>query len=289
MEKRRLGRTEHMSTVAILGAAAFSKIDQSNVDKAMEVVISHGVNHIDVAPSYGHAEERLAPWMVSHRSEFFVGCKTMERTKKSAKAEMMRSLDILGMDHFDLFQIHAITDLQELDQATKTGGAIEALIEAQTEGLTRFIGITGHGVLVPGLLLEALRRNDFDTVLFPLNFIQYGLSQYRENTEELLRQCRVKDIGTMIIKSITKGPWGTQPHIYNTWYEPFTQLNEIQKAVSFVLSQDITGLCTASDTGLLPLILQACEKFALLSMEVQEEIVNNSSEFEPLFPITRSI
>lgn len=289
MEKRRLGRTEHMSTVAILGAAAFSKIDQSNVDKAMEVVISHGVNHIDVAPSYGHAEERLAPWMVSHRSEFFVGCKTMERTKKSAKAEMMRSLDILGMDHYDLFQIHAITDLQELDQATKTGGAIEALIEAQTEGLTRFIGITGHGVLVPGLLLEALRRNDFDTVLFPLNFIQYGLSQYRENTEELLRQCRVKDIGTMIIKSITKGPWGTQPHIYNTWYEPFTQLNEIQKAVSFVLSQDITGLCTASDTGLLPLILQACEKFALLSMEVQEEIVNNSSEFEPLFPITRSI
>ncbi|MGB7115060.1 MAG: aldo/keto reductase, partial [Anaerolineales bacterium] len=218
MEKRRLGRTGHLSTVAIFGAAAFWDVDQSETDQIMELVISHGINHIDVAPSYGQAEVRLCPWLSRERDRFFVGCKTMERSKEGASMEMRRSLDRLHIDHFDLYQIHAVTNLEELDAVTRPGGALEAIIEAREAGLTRSIGITGHGVDAPALFLEAIRRFDFDTVLFPLNFIQYGDSTFRSNAEELIQLCREENVGTMVIKSITRGPWGKKKKTYNTWY-----------------------------------------------------------------------
>jgi len=188
MERRRLGRTGHLSTVAIFGAAAFWDVDQSEADQIMELVISHGINHIDVAPSYGQAEVRLGPWLSQERDRFFVGCKTMARSKEGASMEMRQSLDRLHIDHFDLYQIHAVTNLEELDAVTRPGGALEAIIEAREAGLTRAIGITGHGVGAPALFLEAIRRFDFDTVLFPLNFIQYGDPSFRSNAEELIRQ-----------------------------------------------------------------------------------------------------
>jgi aryl-alcohol dehydrogenase-like predicted oxidoreductase len=272
-----------MSTVAIFGAAAFGRIKQAEADTAMELLISAGVNHIDVAPSYGEAELRVGPWMPRERERFFLGCKTMERTKAGAAAELRGSLERLQVDAFDLYQIHAVTNLDELEQVTRPGGTLEAIIEAREAGLTRFIGITGHGVETPRVFLEALRRYDFDTVLFPLNFVQYANPDYRAEAAELLRLCRERDVGTMIIKSITKRPWGEQNQKYNTWYQPFDDLASIQDAVNFVLSQDVTGLCTASDHRILPLVLEACNKFAPLDATEQEALIASASQYEPLF------
>jgi aryl-alcohol dehydrogenase-like predicted oxidoreductase len=283
METRRFGRTGHMSTVAVFGAAAFGQVSQAEADKAMEEVIMAGVNHIDVAPSYGKAEERLGPWLARERGRFFVGCKTMERAKAGAEVELRQSLERLKIDHFNLYQIHAITSMEELDEVTRSGGALEALIGARDAGLIDYIGITGHGVDVPAILLEALRRFDFDSVLFPINFVQYGNSTYRKNTEELLQQCRAKDVGIMVIKSIAKGPWGEQTKTHDTWYHPFTDADQIQQAVDFVLSQDVTGLCTAGDIKVLPLVLRACENFTALTKGEQEELIDNVAECEPLF------
>lgn len=283
METRRLGRTEHLSTVAIFGAAALWDVSQKEADEVMELVINRGINHIDVAPSYGSAEDRLGPWLARERKRFFVGCKTMERTKANAAAELRQSLERLHIDHFDLYQIHAITTLDDLDIVTGRGGALEALVEAKEAGLTRYLGITGHGVNAPDIFLEALQRFDFDTVLFPINFIQYANPKYQENAEELLRQCREKHVGTMIIKSIAKGPWGDKVKTYNTWYEPFTEVERIQTAVSFVLSQDVTGLCTAGDTCLIPLVLDACDNYKTLNKTAQEVLIERAVNFEPLF------
>ena len=283
MQKRRFGRTGHESTVAIFGAAAFWEVTQAEADAAMEQVIEAGVNHIDVAPSYGMAEKRIGPWMPRVRDQFFLGCKTMERTKQGCDEEMRRSLDLLQVDSFDLYQIHAITTMEELDAATEPGGALEAIIKAREEGLTDYIGITGHGVDTPALFLEALRRFDFDTVLFPINFVQYTNPTYRENAEELLRVCREKDVGTMIIKSVARGPWGDQEEIYNTWYQPFDEADMIQSAVNFVLSQNVTGLCTVGDLHILPLVLDACEHFTPMDADEQEELIEQASEYEPLF------
>ncbi len=283
METRRFGRTGHMSTIAIFGAAAFSQISQKDADKVMEQVIEAGINHIDIAPSYGQAELRVGPWMPRERGRFFLGCKTMERTRQGAWDEMQRSLKLLQTESFDLYQAHAITTMEELDSVTMKGGALEAFVEARQRGLTKYIGITGHGADAPKIYLEALRRFDFDSILFPLNFVQMAIPEYRKHAEELIATCKAKDVGTMVIKTITRAPWGEREHTATTWYEPFDKQDEIQRAVNFALSYDVTGLCTAGDTRILPMVFKACENFKRLGSPEMEEMIQSANQFEPLF------
>jgi aryl-alcohol dehydrogenase-like predicted oxidoreductase len=283
LQTRRFGRTGHMSTVAIFGGAAFWEISQQEADRVLELVIASGVNHIDVAPSYGQAEERLGPWMRRERGRFFLGCKTLERTRAGAWSELRQSLQRLQSESFDLYQLHAITSFEELDAVTAPGGALEALVEARQAGLIRHIGITGHGVNAPAIYLEALQRFDFDSVTFPLNFIQAGNPEYYREAEELIRQSRLKDVGLMVIKSVAQGPWGEKEKTHTTWYKPFAEMDLIQRAVNFVLSHDVTGLCMAGDIRLLPLILKACENYTALSLEERQKLVEFGRSYQPLF------
>jgi len=284
METRRFGRTGHMSTLAIFGAAAFYEISQEQADKVMESVIEAGINHIDIAPSYGQAEERVGPWMPSERDRFFLGCKTMERSKEGAWNEMQQSLKRLQTETFDLYQCHAITTMEELDAVTMKGGALESFLAARQEGLIKYIGITGHGVNAPEIYLEALRRFDFDSVLFPLNFVQMANPEYSRHAKDLISVCRAKDVGTMVIKAVTRGPWGEKKHTATTWYEPFDGSNEIQQAVNFALSYEVTGLCTAGDIRILPMFIKACENFVELNHTQIEEMIKSGEQYEPLFP-----
>lgn len=283
MQTRTFGRTGHLSTLAIFGGAAFWEISQADADQVLEQVLAAGVNHFDVAPSYGQAEIRVGPWMPRIRKEIFLGCKTTERTKDGAWNELRASLQRLQTETFDLYQFHAITTLAELDAIFAKGGAMEAFLEARQQGLFKYIGITGHGVDAPAIYLEALRRFDFDSVLFPLNFVQMANPVYRKNTEELLRVCRERNVGTMIIKTIAKGPWGEREHTSTTWYEPFTDQDVIQRAVNFALSYDVTGLCTAGDIRVLPLVLQACENFKPMDVDEREKMIAGGQQFEALF------
>jgi aryl-alcohol dehydrogenase-like predicted oxidoreductase len=283
LQTRRFGRTEHMSTVAIFGAAAFWEISQEQADRVMEIVIASGINHIDVAPSYGQAEDRLGPWMRRERGRFFIGCKTMERSRNGAWNELHQSLKRLQCESFDLYQLHAVTSFDELEAITAPGGALEALVQAKQAGLIRHIGITGHGVEAPAIYLEALRRFDFDSVTFPLNFVQAGNAKYYQDALELIRQCRSRDTGVMVIKSIAQGPWGDKEKTHTTWYEPFSRMDEIQKGINFVLSHDVTGVCTAGDIGLLPLVLKACENAVPLSPAEKQMLIESSRVYQPLF------
>jgi aryl-alcohol dehydrogenase-like predicted oxidoreductase len=284
VERRRFGRTGHLSTVAIFGAAALWDVTQAEADAAMERVTGAGVNHIDVAPQYGHAEERVGPWIERDRDRFFLGCKTMKRSRADAWAELRRSLERLRTDHLDLYQIHAVTSMEELDQAMAAGGAIETLVEARDQGLTRWLGITGHGIDAPRIFLEALDRFEFDSVLFPINFVQMAQPAYRHDAEALVARCRDLDVGTMIIKSITRGPWGDRHRMHTTWYQPFEDPIEIQRGVDFVLSHDVTGICTAGDTRLLPLVLDACERFTPMPPAEREALIGEEgSRLQPLF------
>jgi aryl-alcohol dehydrogenase-like predicted oxidoreductase len=273
-----------MSTIAIFGAAAFWEISQDDADKVLEQLIAAGINHIDVAPSYGQAEERIGPWMQRERGRFFLGCKTTERTKDGAWNEMQQSLKRLQTQVFDLYQCHAVNTMEELDAITMKGGALEAFEQARQEGLINHIGITGHGADAPEIYLEALRRYDFDSVLFPLNFVQMANPEYRRHAKELISVCRAKDVGTMVIKTVTKGPWAEKKHTATTWYEPFDQMDEIQQAVNFALSYEVTGLCTAGDIRILPMVIQACENFVELDHEQMEEVIKSGGKYEPLFP-----
>ena len=281
MLTRRFGRTGHLSTVAIFGTAALYSGTPEDADRAMEYILAAGVNHIDIAPGYGKAEELMGPWIERTRDQFFLGCKTQLRTKEEAAVELRRSLEKLRTDKFDLHQLHAVTSLEELDQVTGHGGALEALVDARDEGLTDYVGITGHGNLAPQIYLEALRRFDFDTVLFPINFVQFGIPEYREKTIELLSTCQKKDVGVMVIKSIARRPWGDREHAYNCWYEPFDVPEIIQQGVDFALSQPgVTGLCTTGDMTILPLFLQACQNFRAMTPAKQEELIASVTQYE---------
>jgi len=284
MEKRRFGRTGHMSTVAIFGAAAFYDVTQTTADRAMAQVIEAGVNHIDVAPGYAKAEKRLRSWLKSARDDFFLGCKTMERTKEGAAAELRRSLDRLGVDHFDLYQLHAVDSMTELDKATGPGGAVEAILKARDEGLLDYIGITGHGLQVADIFLEALERFDFDSVLLPVNFTMYANPAYRHSTETLLARCRQRDIAVMAIKAVARGLWHDKPQTHSSWYEPFDTMEDVEPAVHFSLSQPVSGLCTVADVKVLPLFLRACESYKKpMSTEEQEAMIASADRYEPIF------
>ena len=283
MERRRLGRTGHMSTVVTFGAAGIGRVDQETADRAVETALAHGVNHVDVAPRYGEAEVRLRPWMARIRSRIFLGCKTGQRTREEASAELSRSLDRLGTDRLDLYQLHAVGKLHELDQCTAPGGALEALVEAREAGRVRWLGITGHTHDAPRTHLEALRRFDFDTVMFPLNFVLWADPRYREDAQALLEECRRRDVGVHIIKTVARDPWGDRPRTHTTWYEPFTDQAIIDQAVAFVLSRPVTTLCSVGDVTVLPRVLEAAERFQALEAPAEAALVATAGRYHSPF------
>lgn len=283
MEKRRFGRTGHMSTIVIFGAFAVGQIAQREADAVMELLLEHGINHIDVAPSYHDAELRLGPWLEKHRDRFFLGCKTQLRGREEARAELYRSLERLRIDRFDLFQLHAVTTMEELDQCFASGGAMEAVLETRDEGLTRYVGITSHGLQAPAVEMAALERFDFDSLLFPLNFKMWADKAYRRDAMALLRMAAERDVGTMVIKSLTKGPWGDREPRYHTWYEPFDEAGEVERALRFALSQPVTGAISAGDARLLPMILDAAERFQPMDEADRAELLAAAGDYDPLF------
>lgn len=284
MDKRRLGRTNHMSTLVIFGSAAFWEISQERANEALDLALAHGINHLDVAPSYGQAEERIGPWLENKRDQFFLGCKTLERNRDGAWAQLHNSLKTLRTDKLDLHQLHAITSFDELNKAMAPGGAIEALAQAKEQGLTRYLGITGHGIHTPAIFAEALERFDFDTIMYPIHPRLYADPEYRRDSERLLQMAADRDVGVMIIKSITKGPWGEKTKAHKTWYQPFDHHQEVELGVRFALSQPgVTGIPSAGDVRLLPMVIEAAERFTPMSNDEQEALIEQASTLEPLF------
>lgn len=285
MEKRRLGRTGHLSSVVALGAAGLAKVDAQAADTAARTMLARGVNHIDIAPTYGKtlAEQHLAPVLREHRESVFLGCKTQERTRTGAEADLHGSLSRLGTDRFDLYQLHAINDLAELDKVMAPGGAMECLFSAGEKGLTRYLGITSHGPQAPAVQLEALRRFPFDTVLLPVNFVQWADEQYRRDAAALLGLAASRDVGVIAIKALARQPWGERPRTSSTWYEPFTDETEIRSCVRFALSQPVTTLAASSDVGLWPHILNATDGLTPMTVVEQNALIATAGRYHSIF------
>ena len=273
MEKRRLGRTGHESTVVAFGTAGIGRVSQEVADRAVEQILEHGVNHIDIAPTYGEAMERMAPWMPKLRDSMFLGAKTRERTRELAWANIESCMSRLGVESFDLFQLHSVGTMEDLDKVTGSGGALEALVKLRERGLTRWVGITGHGPDAPRVHMEALRRFDFDTVMFPLNATLYRNAEYREHAEELLSAANQRDVGVHTIKMLARGGWGDREREHTTWYDPHREQSEIDSALWWLLSQPMHTAPSVGDVELLPRALDAAQRFSPLSNDAQEAVV----------------
>lgn len=283
METRRLGRLEHRSSVLIHGAAALSDVPQDVADRSIQEALDGGINHLDVAAGYGDAELRLGPWMPHIRDRIFLATKTGEREREPAWREINASLERMQTDHVDLLQLHAVGDVDELDRATGPGGALEAAVQAQDEGLVGAVGITGHGQGAPATHLEALRRHPFATVLTPLNPVLWRDPAYRADYVALVEEIRRQDAGLMTIKTVSRRNWpeGAE-HAYTTWYEPYDVQERITAAVSWVLAHDeVTGIPTAGDVRLLGMLLRAERE--RMSPEEAEQVLAHDSEYSSPF------
>src|SRR5437899_8490344 len=283
IEKMAFGRTDHESTRTLFGAAALSRVDQSTADRTLDVLLQHRVNHIDTAASYGDAELRIAPWLKRNRAGFFVATKTGARRATEAREELHRSLDRMGVDHVDLWQLHNLADPIDWDIALSPGGVIEAAVQAREEGLVRFIGVTGHGSQIAANHRRSLARFDFDSVLLPFNFITMQLPYYAENFEALVATCRERRVAVQTIKSIAMRPWSERTHTHSTWYEPLQDQADIDRAVWWVLGKDGVFLNTVGDVNLLPKVLDAASRFERRPADSDMERLVARSEQEPLF------
>src|SRR3954453_20540194 len=254
---RLFGRTGHQSTRVIFGAAALGSMSQERADATMALVQSEGINHIDPARGYGDSELRLAPWLAVNRARVFLATKTGERAGSAARAELEDSLERMGVDHVDLIQLHNLVEPEEWEMAFAAGGAVEALAKARDEGLTRFIGVTGHGLRIAGMHLRSLEQFDFDSVLLPYNFTVMQDPSYRADVEALLEQCAEKRVAVQTIKSVARRRWtdDSQPHY--SWYEAIHEPEPMQRAVRYVLGRSQLFLNTSSDARLLRPTLDA--------------------------------
>ncbi len=277
------GRTGHDSTRIIFGAAALGKVTQDEADSTMELLIQHGINHIDTAASYGGSEDRLGPWMATHRDRFFLATKTGERTYEKARAQIRKSLERLRVPFVDLIQLHNLADPNEWETAMGPDGALKAAIEARDEGLVRFIGVTGHGTIIPKMHKKSLERFDFDSVLLPFSYMMMQNPEYAADFETLATMCQERKVALQTIKAITMKPWGERPHDAATWYEPLREQSDIDLAAGWVLGRPGVFLNTVGDIHVLPRVLDAASRFQQRPADDKLAHLVRQREMAPLF------
>jgi aryl-alcohol dehydrogenase-like predicted oxidoreductase len=271
------GATGHESSRVVFGAAALGDVSKGDADRTLELLLEHGINHIDVAASYGDAELRIAPWLKQHPEAFFLATKTDQRGYRSARDQIHRSLDRLGVDRVDSIQLHNLVDVIEWETALGAGGALEAAVEAREQGLVRFIGVTGHGLSVPEMHRRSLDRFPFDSVLAPYNFVQMQDPRYADRFEALAAVCRERNVALQTIKSLARRRWDGRAATAATWYEPLREQDDVDLAVHWVLGRPDVFLLTTGDVELLPRLLDAAERFERRpSDEAMAELVARS-------------
>ncbi len=281
--KKAFGRTGHQSARLLFGAAALGDVTQDQADQTMQLLMEHGINHIDTAASYGESELRLGPWMEKHRQKFFLATKTGERSYDGAKAQFERSLRRLRVSEVDLIQLHYLVGEEEWEVAMGPNGALKYLQEAREQGLVKYIGVTGHDVAIAGMHQKSLRHFDFDSVLLPYNYLMMQNETYRVGFEEVVRLCKETNCAVQTIKSITRRPYPNQQRSHSTWYQPLTDQPSIDKAVHWVLGNEDVFLNTVGDIDLLPKVLDAAQRFTEGTADTVMQAMVAEWQMEPLF------
>jgi aryl-alcohol dehydrogenase-like predicted oxidoreductase len=283
IERAPFGATGHDSSRVIFGAAALARGSKADADRALDVLLEHRINHNNVAASNRDAQQRVAPWLKRHRGTFFLATKTEKRTYREARESIHRSLDRLGVDSVDSIQLHNLVDVIEWDQALSAGGALEAALEAREEGLVRFIGVTGHGLSVPEMHRRSLERFAFDSVLCPYNWVQMQDERYADRFEALAAVCAEREVALQTIKSLARRRWDGREATASTWYEPLREQADIDLAVHWVLGRPQAFLLTTGDVEILPLLLDAAERFTERPSDGQMADLAARQEATPLF------
>ena len=285
MHTRRLGRTGHNSSLAILGGVVFHFVDEDEAGAILHRALDAGVNHLDIAPGYGSAEATVGPHIPAVRDRLFITEKSGEPGQDDVRRQLERTLTRLGIDSVDVYQLHGVTDIDDLNRRE---GAVTALQQARAEGLCRWIGITGHNVTTPVAQLEAVRRYDLDTVMFPIYPRLWADQDYRRDAEGLLAEAHARDLGVMVIKAAAARPWVVEgdERSATTWYEPQPDPSLVARGVRFALSTaGVTAFCTPGDARVLPWALDAAADYVPMTEDERASAMSADADDPLIFPI----
>ncbi len=281
MEKRILGKTGERLSIIGFGGIIVMNMSHSSASSIVAKAIERGINYFDVAPSYGNSEEVLGPALEPYRDIVFLACKTEKRTKEEATAALERSLKLLRTDYFDLYQLHAVDTLKDVEQVLGPGGAIEALLEAREQGRVRYIGFTSHS---EEAALALLNRFNFDTILFPFNWVSWHQANFGPR---VLEKAVEKGVGILAIKALAKRKWKPDErnkYEWPRWYATVESFEEASLALRFTLSLPVTAAVSPSRVELLWWACNIADQFKPLSEEEENQLVERSKGLEPVFP-----
>lgn len=282
LRKRILGKTGEELSLVGLGGVVYMNESQERVNRIVQEAIDNGVNYFDVAPTYGNAEELLGPPLKPFRDQVFLACKTQKRDRDGAEEELDRSLRRLQTDHIDLYQLHALKEIRDVDQALGWRGAMDSIFKAREEGKVRYIGFSAHSAEAA---LRAMDKFDFDTILFPVNYVCYYKADFGP---EVIRKAREKKMGILAIKGLARQPWpeGAQRDQWpKAWYQPITDPEEAYLAFRFTLSQPITAAVPPGDIRLLRQALEIAHSFTPINDKEKRQLRKMAMSLEPLFPL----
>lgn len=286
MEKRKLGKTkEYLSIVGFGGIVVAGEEPEMAKRFVAKAVEERGVNYFDVAPSYGNAEERLGPALEPYRRSVFLACKTGKRDAKGAEEELHQSLKRLRTDHFDLYQLHGVSKMEDVEKIMGPGGALETFLKAREQGLTRYLGFSAHS---EGAALALMDQFEFDSILFPFNWVCWHQGRFGHR---VLEKAQEKGLGVLALKSLAKRKWkegewkeGEVRKWNKTWYSPVDTPEEASLALRFTLTKPITAAVCPSHAELLWWACDAADEFTPLTEEEEAKIAERSTGLDPIFP-----
>jgi aryl-alcohol dehydrogenase-like predicted oxidoreductase len=279
MEQRKLGKTGRRLSIVGFGGIIVMNETEESASQLVSQAIDRGINYFDVAPSYGNAEYKLGPALEPYRQDVFLACKTQQRTAAGAAGELKRSLENLRTDHFDLYQFHAVTTMDDVDTIMGKGGALEAFLDAREKGLIKHIGFSAHG---EDAALTMLDRFQFDTILYPVNWVMWNQGSFGPG---VIQKAQEQGLGILALKTLALQPWpaGEPKKWPKCWYQPVDTPEQVLPAMCFTLDQGVTAAVSPSHAELLWMMCDAAPNVRPLSPTEEAALTAKSADYKPLF------
>lgn len=280
IEKRILGKTGEEISIIGFGGIVVENATKEEAAARVKKAIDHGINYFDVAPKYGNAEEILGPALEPYRKDVFLACKTGQRKKEGARAELERSLKRLRCDHFDLYQFHEVISLEEVATILGPGGAMETFLEAREEGKIRYIGFSAHSVEAAMALMDGFA---FDTILFPVNFASWYAGDFGP---QVIEKAKEKGMGILALKAMAWRSWSEgeeQTTNGKTWYKPLPTREEAEQGLRFTLSLPVTSAIPPGHEDLFFMALELALDFQQMNELEISTIRDKALKTTPIF------
>jgi predicted aldo/keto reductase-like oxidoreductase len=277
--RRLLGKTGEKLSIIGFGGIMLNDNPQEFANEFVAQAFDAGINYFDISPEYGNAQEKLGLAFRPYRDKCFLACKTQKRDAVEAEKQLNESLKAFNTDHFDLYQLHALSSTEEVEKAFAPGGAMEVFTRARQQGKIRFLGFSAHNVEAA---LLAMKNFSFDTILFPINFNCWNNGDFGPQVYEVAKS---KDMGILALKAmaLTTLSEGERKLYKNVWYRPIQDDEIARLALRYTLSKELTAAIPPGDAVFFWKAVEVARNFKPVSAAENEILAKLATGLEPVF------